>query len=206
MSETQDGKAALADALFGIGALRFGRFTLASGRTSSYYLDLRIVPSYPEVYSLVVDAYRRGAAEVGDAGFEAIAGVATAGIAFSSPLAYLLKKPMLYVRSAAKGHGLDKLVEGAVRPGLKALVVDDLVTTGGSVLGAVGALRAAGCRVGDALALVDRLEGGKANLRREGVRLHCCADVMGLVEAIYRARKVTKKEYEAVQRQIAERT
>jgi orotate phosphoribosyltransferase len=202
LSEPRIGKAALANSLFEIGALRFGRFTLASGKTSSYYLNLRVVPSYPGVYFAVVRAYRGLADAVGRSGFDVVAGVATAGIAFSSPLAFLLKKPMAYVRSEEKGHGLGGLVEGAVSPGLRALVVDDLVTTGGSMLLAVGALRRAGCRVDDALVLVDRLEGGATNLLEKGVRLHSFATVKELVDVIYKSKKVTKREYGAVLRQV----
>jgi orotate phosphoribosyltransferase len=195
-------KAVLAGALFEIGALRFGKFTLASGKTSSYYLDLRVVPSYPDVYSIVVRAYRSLANGIGKSGFDVVAGVATAGVTFSSPLAFLLKKPMVYVRREEKGHGLGRLVEGAVRPGLKALVVDDLVTTGGSMLSAVDALRKLGCRVDDALALVDRQEGGASNLMERRVRLHSFTDVQELVEVIYKAKKVTKREHDAVLRQV----
>ena len=202
MSEPRRSKAALANSLFEIGALRFGKFTLASGRTSSYYLNLRVVPSHPEVYSAVARAYKGLAEEVGRSEFDVVAGVATAGIAFSSPLALLLKKPMVYVRSEEKGHGLGGLIEGAVSPGLRALVVDDLVTTGGSVLLAVGALRRAGCRVDDALVLVDRMEGGASNLLEKGVRLHSFATVRELVDVIYRSKQVTKREYSAVLRQV----
>jgi len=202
LSEPRRSKAALANSLFEIGALRFGKFTLASGRTSSYYLNLRVVPSHPEVYSAVARAYKGLAEEVGRSEFDVVAGVATAGIAFSSPLALLLKKPMVYVRSEEKGHGLGGLIEGAVSPGLRALVVDDLVTTGGSVLLAVGALRRAGCRVDDALVLVDRMEGGASNLLEKGVRLHSFATVRELVDVIYRSKQVTKREYSAVLRQV----
>jgi len=202
LSEPRRSKAALANSLFEIGALRFGKFTLASGRTSSYYLNLRVVPSHPEVYSAVARAYKGLAEEVGRSEFDLVAGVATAGIAFSSPLALLLKKPMVYVRSEEKGHGLGGLIEGAVSPGLRALVVDDLVTTGGSVLLAVGALRRAGCRVDDALVLVDRMEGGASNLLEKGVRLHSFATVKELVDVIYRSKQVTKREYSAVLRQV----
>ena len=198
MPETVSGRVALADALFRIGALRFGRFRLASGKSSSYYLDLRVVPSDPEAYALTVAAYLALVKEVGEGSFDVVAGVATAGVTISSPVAYLLKKPMVYVRSEEKGHGLGKLVEGAVRPRWRALVIDDLVTTGESIASAAEGLRRAGCTVEHALVLADRLEGGKENLARSGVKLRAFADVKDLVETLHREGKITKADYQAV--------
>lgn len=203
-SEPASGRIALAEALFRIGALRFGEFTLASGKSSSYYLDLRVLPSDPEAYGLAVAAYLAVVKEIREQSFDVVAGVATAGVTISSPLAYILRKPMVYVRSEEKGHGLGKLVEGAVLPGWRALVVDDLVTTGGSVVSAIEALTKSGCVVNDALVLVDRLEGGKARLARMGVRLLAFADVKGLVETLFEEKKVTKTDYEAVLKQMGE--
>jgi orotate phosphoribosyltransferase len=196
------GRVALAEALFRIGALRFGKFTLASGKTSSYYVDLRMVPSDPVTYGLVVSAYQALAEEVGESSFDAVAGVATAGVTISSPLAYLLKKPMVYVRSEEKGHGLGKRVEGAVKPGWRALVIDDLVTTGGSIISAVEALRGAGCIVRDSAVLVDRLEGAKANLAAAGVKLHSFVNIKELVETLFELKKVTKGDLQAVLKQM----
>jgi orotate phosphoribosyltransferase len=204
-SEPVSGRVALAEALFRIGALRFGKFTLTSGKTSSYYVDLRVVPSDPETYRLAVSAYLEMAKELGQESFDVVAGVATAGVTISSPLAYLLKKPMVYVRKEEKGHGLGKLIEGVTRPGWRAIVIDDLVTTGGSIISAVQALRKSGCTVKEALVLVDRLEGGRANLARQGVKLGSFADVRGLVETLYGQKKVTKSDYQAVIKQMEER-
>ena len=205
MSDSMSGRVALAEALFRIGALRFGKFTLASGKTSSYYVDLRVVPSDPVAYGLAVSAYQAVAEEVGGSSFDAVAGVATAGLTISSPLAYLLKKPMVYVRSEEKGHGLGKRVEGAVKPGWRALVIDDLVTTGGSVISAVEALRGAGCIVRDSAVLVDRLEGAKANLAAAGVKLHSFVDIKELVETLFELKKVTKGDLQAVLKQMEAR-
>ena len=205
MSETVSGRVALAEVLFKIGALRFGKFILSSGKPSSYYLDLRVVPSSPEAYAIAVAAYVAMTKEIGEESFDAVAGVATAGVTISSPLAYVMKKPMLYVRRGEKGHGMGKQVEGAVKPGWRTLVVDDLVTTGGSVVGAVEALRKAGCVVKEAMVLVDRLEGGKANLSAAGVRLSAFTHVKELVETLYTSKKVTKGDYEAVLKQMGEK-
>ena len=202
ISGTPAGKAALAEAFFRIGALRFGKFTLSSGRQSSYYLDLRVIPSHPEVYALAIEAYREMTEKIGEKNFDVIAGVATAGITISSPLAFLMKKPMVYVRKEEKGHGLGGQVEGAARPGQKVLVIDDLVTTGGSIISAVEALRKTGCVVKETAVLVDRLEGGKANLAEAGVRLTAYAQVTELIEVLYQGKMMTKGDYEAVAKQV----
>jgi orotate phosphoribosyltransferase len=202
LSEVVSGRVALAEALFRIGALRFGKFTLASGKTSSYYLDLRVVPSDPRAYELSIEAYLAMARKMGLQNFDVVAGVATAGITVSSPLAYVLKKPMVYVRREQKGHGLGKLVEGAVTPGWRALVVDDLITDGGSKIDAVETLRKAGCVVSDVMVLVDRLEGGEANLGAAGVKLHTFVDIKELVETLHGLKKVTKADLQAVLSQM----
>ncbi|MDV3293907.1 MAG: orotate phosphoribosyltransferase [Nitrososphaerales archaeon] len=194
-------KSALAKALLEIGALRFGRFTLASGKKTTYYLDVRIIPSFPDVYSLVIDAYRAAAKRVGESAFDVVAGVATAGVTMSSPLAFVMKKPMLYVRKEDKGHGLGKLVEGTARRGSKVLVLDDVATTGGSIISAAEALRREGFVVERALVLVDRLEGGSENLRSAGVKLASVADVKELAEELYRSKLVRREDYDAIMRE-----
>lgn len=202
MASGTPSKATLAEALFRIGALRFGRFTLASGKTSSYYLDLRTIPSYPEVYEMAVSAYRELADGIGEKSFDVVAGVATAGVTISSPLAFILKKPMVYVRKEEKGYGLGRSVEGATTPGQKALVIDDLATTGGSINSAVEALRKVGCVVKEAAVLVDRLEGAKANLASAGVRLTAYARITELVDILRVEGMMTKGDYDAVMKQV----
>ena len=201
MPSREPTKSALAKALLDIGALRFGKFTLASGKKSSYYLDVRIIPSFPDVYTLVIEAYRGAARRIGESVFDAVAGVATAGVTMSSPLAYVMKKPMLYVRKEDKGHGLGKLVEGTAQRGSRVLVVDDVATTGGSIISAAEALRREGFVADRALVLVDRLEGGSENLRAAGVKLVTFADIKELAEELHRSRLVRREDYEAIMRE-----
>jgi len=140
--------------------------------------------------------------QIEESNIDVVAGVATAGIAFSSSLAFLLKKPMVYVRHEGKGHGLERLVEGALVPGCRAVLVDDLVTSGGSLLSAAASLRREGCEVREAIVIVDRMEGGKSNLADDGIRLGAYVTVRELVDYAQQAHKITKKNYDSVLRQL----
>jgi len=126
-------------------------FTWASGLLSPIYCDNRVALSYPEVRTLIKEALRDKAQAF--APFDAVAGVATAGIAPGVLLADLLGLPFAYVRGSAKDHGRRNLIEGMLYAGQRVLVVEDLISTGGSSLAAVQALRDAGCYVVGVLAI-----------------------------------------------------
>ncbi|MCB9293617.1 MAG: orotate phosphoribosyltransferase [Lewinellaceae bacterium] len=126
-------------------------FTWASGLRSPIYCDNRIVLSYPGIRRFIIDSFAQKAEAFKP--FDTIAGVATAGIAHGALLAEQLALPFVYVRSKPKGHGRQNQVEGELRPGARALVIEDLISTGGSCLKAVEALREAGCQVSGVLAI-----------------------------------------------------
>ncbi len=121
-------------------------FTWASGWKSPFYCDNRKTLSYPELRSFVKTELSRMILEnFGDV--DAIAGVATGAIAQGALVADVLNKPFVYVRSKPKDHGLENLIEGELKPGMKVVVVEDLISTGGSSLKAVDAIRNNGCEV-----------------------------------------------------------
>ena len=121
-------------------------FTWASGWKSPIYCDNRKTLSYPEVRSLIRDRFvaliKKEFPSV-----KTIAGVATGAIAQGALVADAMSLPFVYVRSAPKNHGLENLIEGDLIPGTEVVVVEDLISTGGSSLAAVEALRNAGCKV-----------------------------------------------------------
>ncbi len=121
-------------------------FTWASGLKSPIYCDNRKTLSYPEVRDQIRDAFARMVTDV-YANADVIAGVATGAIALGVLVAQALNKPFVYVRSDAKKHGLENLVEGYLEPGQKVVVIEDLISTGGSSLKAVEALRKSGAEV-----------------------------------------------------------
>ena len=126
-------------------------FTWTSGIQSPIYCDNRVALSYPKVRAYLIEHLTRAAA--GFPQFDAIAGVATAGIPHGAILADRMGLPFAYVRSKAKAHGRQNTIEGALEKGASVLVVEDLISTGGSSLQAVQALRAAGCEVVGVLAI-----------------------------------------------------
>ena len=126
-------------------------FTWASGIQSPIYCDNRILLSYPASRKIIIDAFKEQASAFGD--FDVVAGVATAGIPHGALLAAALNKPFVYVRSKAKEHGRQNLIEGYLRGNERILVIEDLISTGGSCLRAVEALRTVGCKVVGAIAI-----------------------------------------------------
>ena len=145
---------AIARTLLEVGAVKLqpdDPFTWASGLRSPIYCDNRITLSYPQVRHVLLDAFVANASAIG--GFDGIAGVATAGIPHGALLAERLKLPFIYIRASAKSHGRQNQIEGDISQARKYLVVEDLISTGGSSLAAVEALRAAGGQVRGIMAI-----------------------------------------------------
>ena len=154
----------LAALLAARGAVRRGDFLLASGLRSSVYVDVKSALTDPGVLSAL-------AREItGRCSFEVVAGVAVGGIPIAVAVSLASKKPYAIVRREEKGHGTGGRVIGDVA-GLSTLLVEDVTTTGGSVLSAVRLLRDAGAKVDTVIAIVDREEGAAGALAAEGVQL-----------------------------------
>ena len=126
-------------------------FTWASGIKSPIYCDNRITLSFPTVRNLIINGFVEKSKAFEP--FDIVAGVATAGIPHGALLADRLEKPFIYVREKAKSHGRQNQIEGLITEGAKVLVIEDLISTGGSSLKAVETLREAGCVVVGILAI-----------------------------------------------------
>ena len=199
-------KAELCRILNKIGALQFGVFKLTTGRASPYYIDLRIVPSFPDAFRGVCDLYLKLIrSDIGVESFDRIAGIPTAGIAFASFLAYQLKKPFLYTRPRTRLHGRERRVEGILMPGDRVLLIDDLITTGGSLRKATEAIRAEGGVVGDAVVLLDREEGGKEKLAEYEVNLHSLLRASEVAEELYQMGTITEDQLKTIKKQVKKR-
>jgi len=185
-----------------IGAIKFGTFKLTSGRTSPYYIDLRIVPSFPDAFQRVCDLYIKLAEqELGTNSFDRIAGIPTAGIPFASIIAYHMKKPFLYIRPTAKLHGRERRIEGIIMPGNRVLLVDDLITTGLSLMKAAKAIRAEGGVITDALVLLDREEGGEAKLEKDNIKLHYLLTAREAATKLYELGVIEEDQFKTIVKQ-----
>ncbi|TBR25971.1 MAG: orotate phosphoribosyltransferase [Candidatus Nitrosotenuis sp.] len=186
------------------GIIRFGDFTLASGKKSSYYVDLRLVPSFPHQFRLMIKHLQNTISdEIGLDNFDAIASVPTGGLVIASALALETVKPLVYVRSQAKSYGTGKLVEGLVTKGMRVLVVDDVATTGGSVVNGIKELRKEGAIISDAYVIVNRLEGAQDSLEQENVKLHHLLDILNITKTLYESKIVDESVLDRVQKQVS---
>jgi len=154
------------------GALQFGDFTLASGAKSKYYIDLRIIPNFPEEFAALVAEAVNYLEEHG-VDFEGIAAIPLAAMPFGTLLAYQMKKPFYILRKEPKKHGLKKMVEGVLRKGQKILLVDDLISSGFSKVFALKALREEGAEVTDMFVFIDRTPEGLAAFEQgHNIKVH----------------------------------
>jgi orotate phosphoribosyltransferase len=128
-------------------------FTWASGLRSPIYCDNRITLSYPEIRTLIKESFKDSIDDL--EAFDVVAGVATAGIAHGALLADYLNKPFIYVRGSSKGHGRKNQIEGEINPGQTALVIEDLISTGGSSIKACEILMDSGIKIDKVMAIFD---------------------------------------------------
>jgi len=154
----------IADLLLKHKAIEFGEFTLASGKKSPYYVDVKSAVTNPDLLVAIASAIAHAHA------FDVVAGVAVGGIPLAVATSIITKKPYAIIRAAEKSHGKKDVIIGTVKDA-NVLLVEDVTTSGGSALYGIGALRAAGARADRVVTVVDREQGAEEMLRQQGVRL-----------------------------------
>lgn len=186
-----------------IGAFNFGVFRLTSGKMSPYYIDLRIVPSFPDAFREVCSFYADFIKDnVGTKSFERVAGIPVAGIPFAALIAYDLKKPFLYIRKGVRRHGRERRIEGVIAPGDRILIVDDLITTGLSLQNAAKTIVAEGGVVTDAVVLLDRQEGGKERLAKRGIEVHAMLNITEIASRLHELGTIDQDQLRTILKQI----
>jgi uridine monophosphate synthetase len=167
--------------LFEAGCVKFGSFTLASGKNSPIYIDLRRLVSFPDLFSRVALAY----ADVSRAlSFDLVSGVPYAALPISAVAALKLGKGLIYPRKEPKTHGTGQAIEGVFSPGQVALLYEDVITSGGSILTAAATLREAGLIIRDVVVLVERSQGGRESLQADGITLHAILNLDEIMKVL----------------------
>lgn len=158
------------DALIKCNALAYGDFTLASGQKSSYYIDIKKASTDPEVLETLADEMAKNIESSG-LKFDLIGGVALGSVPLAVALSLRTKIPYIMVRKEKKDHGTQKLIEGQMPSGSKILMVEDVITSAGSVSTAIDVVRGAGGVIEQVFCVVDRQSGGAGLLSEKGVQL-----------------------------------
>ena len=183
--------------------IRFGDFILASGKKSPYYIDLRLVPSYPIQYRKMIKGLENMIVEyIGLENFHSLVSVPTGGLVVAASLAIEIVKPIIYVRDKPKEHGTGKSVEGVTCQHMKLLMIEDVVTSGGSVIKAIKSIMEEKMTVRDVYAVVDRMEGASEALLAEGVKLHSLLTIKQIVESLHEQKLITEDVLNQVKERI----
>jgi orotate phosphoribosyltransferase len=194
-------KREIAEALLEIEAVSLqpdNPFTWSSGMKSPIYCDNRLTLSYPSIRRRVAEGLKTLIVEHFP-NVEMIAGTATAGIPHAAWVSELLDLPMSYVRSKAKGHGKGNQIEGKVTQGQKVVVVEDLISTGGSVIEAVAALQEAGCDVLGVVSIFTyELEKGKQQLGSANISSYSLTDFTTLASLAEEKGLITKNNLDSL--------
>jgi len=187
--------APLALTLHDIGAIQFGRFRLHSGRESRIYIDLRVLVSFPDALRQATAAYRT---VLDGLPFDLLVATPLAGLPIGTALCLDMDRPLIYPRKTAKSYGTGKNIEGRYAIGQTAVVIDDLITSGDSVMETIATVKAAGLKVHDAVVLIDREQGGRAALEEQGYHVHAVTTMRELLDTLHEHGRLSRGQLDEV--------
>ena len=177
--------------LYKIGAVKFGDFTLKNGEQSKVYVDLRPIIAYPDVLRAVAEAIWQ---QVSGYPFELICGVPYTALPIATCLSLQQNMPMVMRRKEKKAYGTKQQIEGVYKTGQKCVVIEDIVTSGASIIETADDLEVAGMKVRDVAALIDREQGGAENLREKHYILHAAFTLKQMLDILLHSEELPEHE------------
>ena len=185
----------IAKALNDANVVKFGEFTLASGMISPIYVDLRVLPSFPESMESVTEELSKLIKKLKP---DVVAGAETAGIPFSTAISLKTKIPMIYVRKRPKSYGTMEMIEGVLKKDEKVVLIDDMATNAYSKLKFIDGIKQSGGNVKDVIIVLDREQGGVEALSKEGVKLHSLITLKELLSYMKENNMIDKNKYNEI--------
>lgn len=182
----------LACELVDAGAVKFGTFTLKSGITSPFYVDLRVSVSYPKLLHDIADAVVAKIKEDKIEG-DLLCGVPYTALPIATCVAMTTEQPMVMVRKEIKAYGTKRPIEGTFHPGQKCIIIEDIVSSGSSIIEIAQALSTAGLIVTDAVVFLDREQGGKENLQKWNIQLHSIFHITSIMKKLVAKKRLSEE-------------
>lgn len=180
--------------LYDKGAIKIGDFTLSSGIKSKFYLDMRILQSYPKYFRVSILLMKKYIVDkIGMNNFNYICSIPTSGTIFGSSLAYELFKPHIYVRKSVKNYGMQKTFEGDLQINSKVLFIDDVITTGNSLLSSIELLKDKSI-INDVLVFIDRRQEYRSLLNKYNLNIHRIISIDKIFEILFQNDRIGKQD------------
>lgn len=176
--------------LFEIGAISFGEFKLKSGKISPFYIDLRLLVTYPYLLGVVADVFWT---ELRLMSFDLIVGVPYAAIPIATALSYKYNKPMVFVRKEVKSYGKKKLIEGVYHDNQTVVLIDDVISDGASKIETIRTLEDEKLEVSQVVVLLDRGQGGDEEIRKSGYKFTSILSIVEVLNVLAVEGRIDKK-------------